>query len=147
MWIAVWRPTGPIRLAEMIDGRLEKHGIYVEEVLRRPDGTPTSAELSGSQGYLWVHAGDDGMVDYADSYENPDWNCGAWFIEDIEKEFGRGFEEVEREEIRRWSTSPLNTRGTMWCAELWYREPETAEEAAEAAKIFGVEKELEGAQR
>jgi hypothetical protein len=147
MWIAVWRPTGPIRLAEMIDGRLEKHEIHVEEVLRRPDGTPTSAELSGSQGYLWVHARDDGTVEYADSFEHPDQNCGAWFVEDIEKEFGRGFEEVEREEVRRWSASPLNKRGTRWRAELWYREPETAEEAAEAAKIFGVEKELEGAQR
>jgi hypothetical protein len=147
LWIAVRRPTGPIRLAEMIDGRLEKHGIYVEEVLRRPDGTPTSAELSGSQGFLWVHAGDDGTVEYADSFEHPDQNCGAYFIEDIEPVFGHRFEVVECEEVRRWSTSPLNKRGTRWRAELWYREPETAEEAAEAAKIFGVEKELEGAQR
>jgi hypothetical protein len=147
MWIAVWRPTGPIRLADMIDGRLEKHDIYVEDVLyQRPDGTPTSVELSGNQGYLYVHAGEDGTVEYADSIENPDQNCGAWFVEDIEKEFGHNFQ-VEREEVRRWSTSSLNKRGTRWRAELQYREPQAAEEAAEAAKIFGVEKELEGAQR
>jgi len=152
MWIAVWRPTGPIRLADMIDGRLARATsdcwpIEVVKVLRRPDGTATSAELCGSQGYMWVHAGDGGMVEYADAFEHPDQNCGAYFIEDIERVFGHRFEKVECEEVRRWSTSPLNKRGTRWRAELWYREPETAEEAAEAAKIFGVEKELEGAQR
>jgi hypothetical protein len=139
VWITAWRPTGPIRLADMIDGRLAQHTedswpIKVVEVLRRPDGTPRSAKLCGSQGLLWVHANDDGVVEYADSFEQPDQNCGAYFVEDIERVFGHGFE-VEREEVRRWSTSPLNRYGTRWRAELWYREPQTPEEEKEAAEI------------
>jgi hypothetical protein len=150
-WISVYRPTGPIRLAEMIDGRLAQHTaefgpIEVEEVLRRPDGVPASVQLSGSQGLLWVHANHDGMVEYADAYVCWDQNCGPFFLEDIEKVFGCEFNH-EREEVRRWSTSPLNRYGTRWRAELWHREPQTPEEEKEWAEIqeahAAFEKQLE----
>jgi hypothetical protein len=141
-WIAVYRPTGPIRLIELIDDRLERndleHGpITVEEVRHLPDGTPFSASLVGSQGLLWVHAGDDGTVEYADAYEVPDQNCGVYFLEDIEKMFDIEFK-IEREEVRNWSTRPLNKYGTRWRAELWHRLPETAEETAVWEKMHGV---------
>jgi hypothetical protein len=141
-WIAVYRPTGPIRLAELIDGRLERddleHGpITVEEVRHRPDGTPFSASLVGSQGLLWVHADGDGTVEYADAYEDPDQNCGVYFLEDIEKVFNIKFK-IEREEVRAWSRSPLNKYGTRWYAELWHRLPETAEETAVWENMHGV---------
>jgi hypothetical protein len=115
-WISVYRPTGPIRLAEMIDGRLERveePGIGVVNVLRGPNGTPRSAMLCGSQASLWVHANDDGMVEYADAYVCYEQNCGPFFLKDIEKVFGCTFNR-EREEVGAWSTSSLNRYGTDW---------------------------------
>jgi hypothetical protein len=74
------------------------------------------------------------MVEYADAYVCWDQNCGPFFLEDVEEAFGVVFER-EAEEVRRWSTSPLNRYGTRWRAELWYREPQTPEEEKEAAEI------------
>jgi hypothetical protein len=131
-WIAVFRPTRPTSLADMIDGRLERDCIAVKEVRRRPDGTPKSASLSDNQGrLLWVHAGDDGMVEYAEGHEDPAENCLVFFINDIENVFGHEFA-LEREENSAWSTSPLNKYGTRWSDDP---EPETPEELAEAAEI------------
>jgi hypothetical protein len=57
-----YRPEGRIPIAELIDGRLEPHGVSVE---RDEDGAYI---LDGPQGRLFVFADDEGCVERAGGY-------------------------------------------------------------------------------
>jgi hypothetical protein len=117
-WISIYLPTRSVNVIELMDAmrglgpehRVERESVYW---YAPNDWTPKTLRLYRLQ-EMWVHARRDGVIDYAEALEHPD------FLEKLELALGCGFAVKRvRYEVGNWRRNLLNRYRTNHTSPLF----------------------------